>query len=293
MEPASIKIFFEASSREENDAANKVRESILKVVHDPPANCLSHPEFGALWKRVNEAWMGVLHEVATRTSVSPYTSIKVTMRGGRKYNYDADVYYLNGSQVVGQQKIEFKYGGTSIGALPQFLSLQAKFQLFENTYDRFWYELYLPKYLDCDPGITESKPTLDTYLSQVTKVKSNHSFFVQLKEREKFFKDEKNRIVNESITAYLNRFGSSINIPVFTEKVQTSQQGKIYLLWSEGKFHIDSLKDDEMREFAFDSVRNGNILQVKAGTAMYCLLLRWRNHKGILNPAWQIGLKRI
>ena len=36
----------------------------------------------------------------------------------------------------------------------------------------------------------------------------------------------------------------------------------------------------------------GNVIEVKSGLSIYNLLLRWRNHKGILNPAWQIS-KRI
>ena len=42
----------------------------------------------------------------------------------------------------------------------------------------------------------------------------------------------------------------------------------------------------------FHGIRNGNVIEVQSGPTLYRLLLRWRNHKGILNPAWQISMKR-
>jgi hypothetical protein len=78
----------------------------------------------------------------------------------------------------------------------------------------------------------------------------------------------------------------------FSEKVKATQTDKIYLLWSNGTFHIDKVREQEMTEMMFHSIKNGNILELKSGQTIYGLLLRWRNHKGILNPAWQISMKR-
>jgi predicted secreted protein len=50
-----------------------------------------------------------------------------------------------------------------------------------------------------------------------------------------------------------------------------------------------------MSDIKFHSIKNGNtiVLQSAANpSTTFHLLLRWRNHKGILNPAWQISLKR-
>jgi hypothetical protein len=128
-------------------------------------------------------------------------------------------------------------------------------------------------------------------------------FFAQLKSRELFFQKEKNEVVNASIADYLATYGHTINREAFSEKVKATQTDKIYLLWSNGTFHIDKVSEQEMTEMTFHSIKNGNILELKSGRkgsqnesqpfgTIYGLLLRWRNHKGILNPAWQISMKR-
>ena len=166
---------------------------------------------------------------------------------------------------------------------------QAKFNLFPVTYDTYYYEQYLDAYISCDEGITEPKPSLTTYLKLVTKTASPSPFFAQLKLRESTLKEEKNKIVNSSITAYLTTYGPTIDISAFYDKIKSTQTDKIYLLWSD-KFYIDTLTVEDM-EFYY--IKNGNTLQVRSGNTIYNMLLRGRNHKGILNPAWQIGMKRF
>jgi hypothetical protein len=290
---AGITAFFQPSSRAENDAANKLREKILEKMCHPPKEYLDHPEFGASWRIVHEQWTNALVRVAANASIPTYTSTSIEMKGGRGFHYDAIVTYYNEGVPVANQNIEFKYGGTNIGALPQFLSLQAKMKLFDKTYDEFWYERYLDQYLACDLGLTEAKPSLETYLKRVTStVYSITPFFAKLKERELLFQDEKNEVVDRSITDYLTTYGNTIHLPSFEEKVQATQRDKIYMLWSNGAFHIDSMSETEISNLTFHGIRNGNVLELRAGSASYRLLLRWRNHKGILNPAWQISMKR-
>ncbi len=290
---SSISTFFQTSSRDENDATNKVREKILEKMCNPPKEYLEHAEFGPSWQIVHQQWNNALTTIAKNTHIPAYTSTSIKMKGGRSFNYDADIMYYNEDVLVATRKIEFKYGGTNIGSLPQFLSLQAKIELFDKTYDMFWYERYLDQYLACDSGLTEEKPSLETYLKCVTSTKySITPFFAKLKERELLFQTEKNEVVNRSITDYLTTHGNTINLSSFSEKVQATQCDKIYMLWSNGAFYIDSMSEKEMSDLTFHSIRNGNILELKAGNTHYNLLLRWRNHKGILNPAWQISMKR-
>jgi len=293
MSVSDITTFFNTSTRNANDATNKVREKVLNVVCNPPKEYLDHPEFGNSWRIVYQAWNDALKNIATDTCIPVYTSIQIKIKGGRKFNYDADVMYYNGTDLIASRKIEFKNGGTNIGELPQFLSLQAKIGLFQETYDKFYYEKYLDKYIACDSNITESKPSLEVYLKNVTSTKYTITpFFAQLKNRELYFQKEKNEVVNSSISDYLTKYGKDLDINSFAEKVKTTQSEKIYLLWCNGKFWCDKLSEEEMSDMAFHSIKNGNVLEIKSGNTIYGLLLRWRNHKGILNPAWQISMKR-
>jgi len=294
MNVSDILTFFTTSTRHKNDATNKIRENILKIIANPPKDYLTHSEYGQNWSLVQKEWNDAICKIAEETNVPTYTSVETRVKGGRRSNYDADIEYRNDSTLVAKRKIEFKNGGTSIGGLPQFLSLPVKFGLFPVTYDKFYHEHYLDTYLACDVGLTESKPPDLQYLKQVTKLKYTVSpFFAQLKEREHILQAQKDVIVNTSITDYLTQYGSSINLDMFTQKIKTTQTDKIFLLWSQGKFYTDKLHPAEMSDLAFHGIKNGNVLEIKAGQTVYGLLLRWRNHKGILNPAWQISMKRI
>jgi len=293
MSVSDIITFFSTCTRSENDATNKVREKVLKLIHNPPKEYLDNAEFGNYWRLVHEAWNNALKNIAEETNVPVYTSIRIKLKGGRNSHYDVDVMYYNETTLVAKRKVEFKNGGSNICDQPQFLSLQVKIGLFTLTYDKFWYENYLDKYIACDSGITETKPSLQTYLKNVTSTKYKISpFIAQLKERESFFKEEKNAVVNASITDYLTTYGKDLDIKSFSEKVKATQTDKIYLLWSNGQFCSDKISEAEMSDMTFHSIKNGNVLEVKSGNTIYGMLLRWRNHKGILNPAWQIKMKR-
>jgi hypothetical protein len=290
---SDISTFFSTSTRGDNDATNKTREKVLKVICNPPKEYLDNEQYGKSWRIVHEEWNNALKKIAADTDISVYTSTKIKVKGGRKSHYDADVMYYNEKNLVANRKIEFKNGGPNISKVPQFLSLQAKYNIFTETYDKFWYENYLDKYLACDTEITHVKPSLQVYLKSVTSTKYHITpFFAQLKSRELFFKKEKNSVVNTSIRDYLTKYGNTINIETFSEKVKATQSEKIYLLWCNGKFCLDRLSDEEMSGMTYHSIKNGNVLELKTGNTIYRLLLRWRNHKGILNPAWQISMKR-
>ena len=284
---SDITTFFTTSSRNDNDATNKKRENALAALLTVPPDYLSDPTHGIQWRTVRDDWIRVLKAFTP----DPETEATTKLMGGRKYNYDIDLTIKN--SVNNKHKIEFKYGGTKITELPQFLSLQAKMSLFPLTFPQFYYDNYIDKYIATDDGITEPKPPLTQYLDMVTKVNYDVSpFFAQLKEHENVNKAQKDKIVNDGITDYLNQYGSRIDAAAFTEKVKETQRDKVYMLWSDGKFNVDQLGTENLN-FEFYQIRNGNLLEVKSGNLVCSMLLRWRNHKGVLNPAWQISLKRI
>lgn len=294
--PEDILAFFTPSTRAENDATNKRRERVISMLGNIPAEFTESEEVGRYWRLLQDSWDHTLALVAESTRIPPYSSTQITMRGGRSYHYDADVTFCDvDGATLATRKIEFKYGAKKIKAIPQYLSLQAKFEMFgsSTTYDEFWYEHYLDAYLACDPELTEEKPALDEYLKLVTATSATHPFFKQMKERKTANQKEKDTVVNDSITAYLTEFGTSLDLAVFSSKVRASQSDKIFLLWADGEFHIDQITEPEMTDLTFKGIRNGNLLELEAAGTTHSLLLRWRNGgKGILNPAWQIFMKR-
>lgn len=289
---SDISTFFNSSTRDENDKINKIRENILEIAYNPPEEYLVNEEYGKSWLILQNALKDIIKKLAENTGIPHYTNVKISLKGGRNFNYDAEVMYFNGLVYLATRNIEFKYGAKKINNLPQFLSLQAKLKLCHVTYDKFWYDNYLDQYLACDSGITLPKPSQEDYLRCVLSTQySVNPFFSQLKERELQYKNQKDEVVNKSITDYLTTYGHLINIDLFSEKVKSTQINKYYLLWSDNKFYLDNLPEKYMSGITFHSIHNGNTILLKSNNIIYKLLLRWRNHKGILNPAWQISLK--
>jgi hypothetical protein len=305
----SINVFYEKSTRNENDSANKLREEVLKGVGNGtiPSEYFDNSEYGEKWKTLDTAWKDVIKKIAITdlTDILSYTSTKIQVKGGRKFNYDIDLLYYNGTIEVARRKLEFKNGGSSIQDLPQFLSLQVKCGLFPVTYDTFFYYNSLDKYIACDNGITEKKPSFEVYIKEVGKTSSKIPFFTQLKEREEIAKSEKANVVNDSIKDYLEKYGPTIESERISNKIKDTQKEKLYILWSNGAFHLDQIFNKEMEGLHFHGIKNGNSIQLSSAEytiegsptsatkkTIYNLLLRWRNHKGILNPAWQIKLER-
>lgn len=212
--------------------------------------------------------------------------------GGRSRHYDIDLRCYVENTLEKSIKIEFKNGGFKLTDLPQILSLRARFPIIDESYDKFYYENYLDQYILCDEEITEIKPSLETYLQKITSVNYDiHPFFEQLRKYENNHKNTKNEIVNKSITDYLQRYGNHILLDVFIEKIKNTQLDKVYILWKNSKFWIDGVTEEETNNISLHLIGK-NFIELKSNFTYYRLLLRWRNHKGILNPAWQISIRR-
>jgi hypothetical protein len=274
MNANNILVFFKSSTRAKNDAVNKLREVILENILYSPN--LQDEQYGEQWKKVQESWKHALHGLTH----FPYDHIQVIRKGGRK-NHDFHINYYQDSHCVDHKVIEFKFS-KSMNLVPQILSLYTSFNLFPTNYAIYYYDNYLDKYLSY-VGI--EKPPLDEYLNEVYKNKYTHPFFATLRERESEHKTIKSSIVNESIEQYLKINAHQILLPVLYEKIQSSQQ-KTYLLWNEKEFIVHDFKFEPL---LYDRV-NKNTLFIISGAYTLKLLLRWKNHKGIMGPAWQIKL---
>jgi hypothetical protein len=274
---------------------------VLENIIAPPIEYLQDTDYGHLWQHVHNEWNAIISKVIDRDT---YSCLELKILAGRGNNHDANLICrtTTGSTIDKIVKIEFKYGAKSISSIPQFLSLQTNqptLKMFNEPYDIFYYNHYIDLYIACDPvGITAPKPILDIYLKCVRNTDYTiHPFFAQLREREPIAKLNKNKVVNDSIRDYLRRYAHSIDTAQLTQKIIQTQQDKIYLLWSNQKFHLDEIHIHSIRNIEFVAIGDkGNVIILRSGLGIYKLafhmLLRWRNHKGILNPAWQISMKR-
>jgi len=280
-----IELFYKkGSAKANNDAENKIREDVLVLLENELP-----PEYAA-----DEKWRNLytnFHETLRTLCPSDYVRVKIVKKGGRTFNYDFDVIYFNSENVeIHQVKLEFKHNSKKIDKIPQILSLQDRFGLVDAiSYSEHYYTLYLDAYLAAIE-YTGDKPTLQEYIALVSGIApEKHPMFMHMRAA------KANTAVKESIHTYLNVYVSKFKVDEFTKKLVESQANKYFLLWDLSQFHIDTLSVEELTikdVLLKPTKKQTNTIIARSTTSEYHLLLRWRNHNGILNPAWQVKITR-
>ena len=163
------------------------------------------------------------------------------------------------------------------------------------SYAAHYYDFFLPAYVGTDAeGLgSVAVPDRATYLQKVyNNAYDAHPFFRAVYNREETAKAAKAAVVNDSIRSFLAEYGSACDLAHLSGLLQAKQVGKVFVLWDGvGAFHLDRLSTEDLTITEVVGVRNGNTLEVRSGGGCtFHLLLRWKNHKGVLYPAWQIKL---
>jgi len=138
-----IQLFYKkSSSKAENDAENKIREDVLAFLENELPSEYAADE---KWRNLYEKF----HETIRTLCPTEYAHVKIMKKGGRTFNYDFDVIYLNSKNIeIHRVKLEFKHNSQKIDKIPQILSLQDRFGLIDSpSYSEHYYTLYLDAYL--------------------------------------------------------------------------------------------------------------------------------------------------
>jgi hypothetical protein len=279
-----INVFNIITDKSKNDINNRKRELIIYFI-------LQNKIYDK-WYEMSNEWRELklkLNNFINLIINKPFDKINIEYKGGRQYNYDFDLsYFIN--DVAHNIKLEFKNNCKSLNNYPQFLSMSANNFVKNITYGEYFYDNYINK-LASMYNITP--PNKDEYLKYI--YGSNYdklSFFSYLKKNENNFKNEKKELVIESIKKYINIVDIDIN--ELNKKFETHQCDKIYMLYCDKVFHKDFINKDELFVIGINTIKNGNTLvfNTKKDTTKIHMLLRWKNHLGILYPAWQISIRR-
>jgi hypothetical protein len=272
--------------RGNNDANNKKREAVLCMLYHATGDFLAD----ATWSSMQTKWREFLGTLCS----APYDDVRVHQRGGRSENYDLDITYLHTGVAVSTVKAEFKHNAASLAALPQYFSPADNKPYMPVRYADFFYGHYIDQV--CPTGV--EKPDRDTYLSLVYSDNySRHPMFQALRDSDRANRDRcppaRARVVKDSIAAYLDEYKTQLNMAELSKDIRERQMGKVFILWDLNTFRSDTIHDDEMEIASVEGVKNKNVLVAvsKAGTK-HNMLLRWKNHQGVLYPAWQISLSR-
>lgn len=270
--------------RQNNDANNKAREDLLLTLY--------HTEDPAL-QPMRESWRRVLRTLCSE----PYNDVVLKKKGGRGANHDFEISFLREGVVVSVVKAEFKHNADKIDKLPEYFSPAADKAYIPRLYADFFYDS-LDRVCEVYPGLSQYKPDRDVYVKLVHNSDyDRHPFFRNLYDMEKAGTaaqaKQKQAIVRESIKAYLAEYAQSFDLAQLTQDIRERQSGKVFILWNLREFVVDSIREDEMEITHVERVKNNNtIVAVSKSGTRHNLLLRWKNHLGVLYPAWQISLTR-
>lgn len=288
----SIQLFYsKGSSKDLNDAENKIRESILVFLANPlPAEYADDTKWSHLYTRFHAALRSICGQ--------DYFRVEIKKLAGRAHNYDLLATFYDAAKIeIRVAKLEFKHNSSSLDKVPQILSLQDRFGLVpEISYTKYYYETALDTYLTM-VNYVDAKPNLEEYMAIVCGTEYSRCPMTQYMYVNEGSGDNKKRctvVVKESIRGYLDKYAATVDIGKLNAKLMDSQMGKHFLLWDLDKFWIHTYSDEDLciRGENGITVKNGNTIVLLSDNYEYQLLLRWRNHAGILNPAWQIKAQR-
>jgi len=283
MNTESIELFFKTGTRGQNDANNKIREAILCFLADPLNLEYSiHEKWNILYNQFHAA----LHTICK----TQYSKVVIKIMAGRQHNYDfAAIFYDSDGVEMSRAKLEFKHNSKSLSKIPQILSLTDRHGLIaELSYSSYYYSNYLDAHLLAIEYIG-AKPSLEEYVSLVSGIDyDKHPMFAFMKNAES---PATKTIAKESIEKYLETHANQLNTTRLTAKLIESQQDKFFLLWdisdkSNAKFNIETLTVADLTITGVDRIKNKNTIVAVSANYEFHLLLRWRNHAGIMNPAW-------
>ncbi len=291
--PDSI-IAFNPSSKGLNDAHNKTRENIVGAIinNKIPETYYEIPEWGALE-------ISIITYLQQLDTSRKYTRAVCSHKGGRKFNFDfgIKVYYVDGTST--DYNIELKFNASTIDETPQFVSPMKPSQYMSNVYEDYYYDNYLTQ-LALSSGL--EIPTHETYMKQIhtnnPKCMKPYQelYYMGCKQSSQYTGDQAHikfyetakKLSHESITSFIEK--TELNIEALSEYLLTSQNNKIYMLYSGTQFIVQrpNMDDYQLASVTKNPEKNRYDCVSKTGVKLN-VLLRWKNGNGIAFPAFQIS----
>lgn len=290
-----------------NDSNNKNRELIIGAIINNYVPD-KYYKYSLRWKKLHELINNyILKLYLTKKKLKDLTkkdkikskikNVVCVHKGNRRNHIDFEITINNKYTFI----TEFKFNVSSVEETPQFSSPMYPSQYFENSYEEYYYDNYLPLLIkNTDLKI----PNKIKYLKEIHKTKpeclieiqkkyysgaKQSSKYTGLKDDIDFYNLSKN-LSKESIIKFIEK--NDLNVNTLTKYLLDTQINKNYMLFKnfyqdiilqqidKDNYIIENVKKDKNRYVAM--TKNGNELQI---------LLRWKNGNGIAFPSFQIKLK--
>ena len=305
---ASINAFV-ISMKKQNDSNNKTRESMIGAIIN---NKIPESYFSssARWKQMKIAIFGFVEQLARLQQLSQHSQhsqhshpsyqsdtmegISLEHKGGRKFNYDFSLIINNI-----EYNIELKFNATQIKEAPQFVSPVKPSQYMTDSYEDFFYDNYLPQLASLTSfGIPDRTQYMKEIHSNAPScMKAYQDLYYQGCKASSQYTGEQNAIAfyklankldKESREAFIDKV--ELKLDLLSDYLQESQKGKIYMLYSKGKFYKQTidLSDYKLVKYEKDPKKYKFVIYSESGNKAN-VLLRWKNGNGIAFPAFQIS----
>jgi hypothetical protein len=303
-----IKYFTSSSKgqgREKNDSNNKKREEILlQLFNTGLPEFEADPQRGAAWKKLNIDFHTIISQIGARYDLPADSPATITKKAGRGQHKDFVIQFTDSAGDEIEVSMEFKFNAKCITDLPEFLNTPADKKIVDNFYASYYYKNYVPQ-LHALYKISEPMPSEEEYVKHIHKNTPSIKWLKALDAADRLdspnrknkkadgpLKKQLDSLAKQSITEYLESV--NVNLDAVTAEFQQTQEGKNFVCYKEGKFYLDFFQPNELSASRCLPVKNGNtiVIESRVPTTQHHLLLRWKNHNGILFPAWQIKLCR-
>jgi hypothetical protein len=299
-----------SKDKSKNDLFNKKREQVFEFIAN--SNNKNHPYFkDERWVYVKDHVTDLLHQLYknyTNDKKISFDSWNVIHKAGRKHNYDFEIeYFKKGRRILHIPKVEFKNEDSgSLEKLPQVVSWQinstATQFILKKRYDAYYYEKALDNVIALYPKklkLKQLKPSIETYEKYIRMTDASCSpFFETMYNYEDEVLKEKSDIVCENIHQYLKSLNKKrIDYDKIEDKLNEAIANKTFVMWNGDHFNVEILDDKIVldRDYELQKGKNNLYHTIKFKTdnnsMAFMFLLRWRNRKGILNPAFQVSMK--
>lgn len=284
---------FDLSVRSDNDKINKMRENIIIAIINNIIP-IDYYKYSIRWTKTRDEINKYIAKLCLENNIIRYSQ-KCIHKAGRGNHYDF-MLIINDNISF---NIEFKFNAQDIDDAPQFVSPMKPSQYLQTSYEEYYYDNYLP-ILGKEYNL--SLPEKNEFIQKIHTNKPKCMMEFQTKyyngcktsrqyngiQEDINFYNRAKEISYESIKSFI--INNELKIDKLNEHLSKSQSNKMYMLYKNGVFHLQTINCNNYKIVSYKKEPNLNryIATTETGITLK-ILLRWKNGPGIAFPAFQIS----
>lgn len=292
MEESDIRVFYNTSSRGRNDKSNRLREDILCAIG---GGVHEYDHLVPKWRRWDPlviSYLTFIHSYCQSFCPEFIYDHRLYKTAGRKYNYDFELKIWNKKKdLIKTFQIEFKFNCSSIFKLPQVLQVRENLLINNNvpSYASFFFDFYIRHQF---PHCSKQSYLKYVYQSNYDKLPIFRTMYDN--EKQDQYQRSKRIAVKNSIAEYLKTYADRLFDAQRLTHTLKKTQSKLFMLYHKGSFVGEKFTEQQLtirQSKPMLITHNSLLYETLCNTTYIHMLLRWKNHQGVLYPCWQISIR--